>query len=50
MKEPKEAHKNVLKEEIVQVINENFIEMLIDMVNQNTGGTQEVPRQQKQRI
>jgi hypothetical protein len=24
--------------------------MLIDMVNQNTGGTQEVPRQQKQRI
>jgi hypothetical protein len=24
-----------LKEEIVQVINENFIEMLLDMVNQN---------------
>jgi hypothetical protein len=34
-KEPKEAHKNNLKEEILQVINEKFIEMLIDMVNQN---------------
>jgi hypothetical protein len=34
-KEPNEAHKNNLKEEILQVINENFIEMLLDMVNQN---------------
>jgi molecular chaperone DnaK (HSP70) len=34
-KEPNEAHKNMLKEEILQVINENFIEMLLDMVNQN---------------
>jgi predicted nucleic acid-binding Zn-ribbon protein len=34
-KEPNEAHKNILKEEILQVINENFIEMLLDMVNQN---------------
>jgi chromosome segregation ATPase len=34
-KEPNEAHKNTLKEEILQVINENFIEMLLDMVNQN---------------
>jgi hypothetical protein len=34
-KEPKEAHKNTLKEEILQVINENFIDMLLDMVNQN---------------
>jgi hypothetical protein len=34
-KEPKEAHKNTLKEEILQVINENFIEMFLDMVNQN---------------
>jgi hypothetical protein len=34
-KEPKKAHKNDLKEEILQVINENFIEMLLDMVNQN---------------
>jgi hypothetical protein len=35
-KEPKEAHKNTLKEEILQVITENFMEMLLDMVNQNT--------------
>jgi hypothetical protein len=34
-KETNEAHKNTLKEEILQVINENFIEMLLDMVNQN---------------
>jgi hypothetical protein len=34
-KEPNKAHKNSLKEEILQVINENFIEMLLDMVNQN---------------
>jgi hypothetical protein len=27
-KEPNEAHKNTLKEEIIQVINERFIEML----------------------
>jgi gas vesicle protein len=35
IKEPNEAHKNNMKEEILQVINENFIEMLLDMVNQN---------------
>jgi hypothetical protein len=29
-KEPNEAHKNTLKEEILQVINENFIEMILD--------------------
>jgi gas vesicle protein len=34
-KEPNKAHKNTLKEEILQVINENFIDMLLDMVNQN---------------
>jgi predicted house-cleaning noncanonical NTP pyrophosphatase (MazG superfamily) len=34
-KEITEAHKNGLKEEVLQVINENFIEMLLDMVNQN---------------
>jgi hypothetical protein len=34
-KEPNEAHKNQLKEEILQVINENFIEMLLDTINQN---------------
>jgi hypothetical protein len=32
-KVPKEAHKNNLKEEILQVIHENFIEMILDMVN-----------------
>jgi hypothetical protein len=44
-KEPNEAHKNNLKEEILQVINENFIEI----VNRHgqpkcTGGTQKIPR------
>jgi hypothetical protein len=34
-KEPNEAYKNALKEEILQVINENFIEMIWNMVNQN---------------
>jgi hypothetical protein len=34
-KEPNEAHKNILKEEILQVITENFMQMLLDMVNQN---------------
>jgi hypothetical protein len=34
-KEHNEAYKNTLKEEILQVINENFIEMLLDMVKQN---------------
>jgi hypothetical protein len=34
-KEPNKAHKNTLKENILQVINENFIEMLLDMFNQN---------------
>jgi hypothetical protein len=34
-KEPNEAHKNLLEEEILQVITDNFTEMLLDMVNQN---------------
>jgi hypothetical protein len=34
-KESNEAHENSLKEEILQVNNENFIGMLLDMVNQN---------------
>jgi hypothetical protein len=38
-KEPNEAHKNTLKEEIQQVINKNFIEMILDMVNQNVQET-----------
>jgi hypothetical protein len=32
-KEPNEAQKNTLIEEILQVINENFIEMLLDIIN-----------------
>jgi hypothetical protein len=40
-KEPNDAHKNTLKEQILQVITENFMEMLLDMVNQNV---QEAPR------
>jgi hypothetical protein len=34
-KEPSDAHKNNLKEEILQVITESFMELLLDMVNQN---------------
>jgi hypothetical protein len=34
-RELNKAHKKNLKEEILQVINENFIAMLLDMVNQN---------------
>jgi hypothetical protein len=32
-KESNEAHRNNLKEEILQVITENFMEILLDMVN-----------------
>jgi hypothetical protein len=38
-KEPNEAHKNNLKDEILQVLNEDFIEMILDMVNQNVQET-----------
>jgi Zn-finger protein len=34
-KEPHYAHKNTVKKEILQVITENFMEVLLDMVNQN---------------
>jgi hypothetical protein len=34
-KEPNKVHKNTLKEEILQEITENFMEMLLDKVNQN---------------
>jgi hypothetical protein len=56
-KEPNKHHKNTLKEEILQVINENFIEMLLDMVNKNVqealkkfqdNKTQEYEKTQKQ--
>jgi hypothetical protein len=33
-KEPNDVHKNRLKEDILQVITENIMEMLLDMVNQ----------------
>jgi hypothetical protein len=32
-KEPSNAYMNILKKEILQVISENFMEMLLDMVN-----------------
>jgi ketol-acid reductoisomerase len=38
-KEPNEARKNTLKEEILQVINENFTEMVLYMVNENVQET-----------
>jgi hypothetical protein len=34
-KEPNNVHKNLIKEEVLQVITENFMEMLLDMVNQD---------------
>jgi chromosome segregation ATPase len=34
-KEPSNAQKNTLKEEIMKAITENFMEMILDMVNQN---------------
>jgi hypothetical protein len=35
IKEHNNAHKNTFKEEILQVITENFMEMLLNMVNKN---------------
>jgi TPP-dependent pyruvate/acetoin dehydrogenase alpha subunit len=32
---PTKSIKNTLKEEILQIITENFMEMLLDLVNQN---------------
>jgi hypothetical protein len=34
-KEPNKAHKNILNDEILQVITEKFMEMLLDKVNRN---------------
>jgi chromosome segregation ATPase len=34
-KEPNDVHKNTLKEEILQVTTENFMDMILDMVKQN---------------
>jgi hypothetical protein len=38
-KEHNEAHKNTLKEEILQIINDSFIEMILHIVNQNVEET-----------
>jgi hypothetical protein len=35
----KKAHKNNLKEDILQLLNENFIEMIQDRVNENVQET-----------
>jgi hypothetical protein len=43
-KEPSNDHKNKLKEEILQVITENFMEILLDMVNQNIQETLKTPK------
>jgi hypothetical protein len=34
-KEHNEAHKNTKKEELLQVTSKNFMEMLLDMANEN---------------
>jgi hypothetical protein len=34
-KEPRDAHKNTLKEEFLQGITKNFMEKIPDMVNKN---------------
>jgi hypothetical protein len=38
-KEPNNVHKKMLKEDILQVLTENFMEMILDMVNQNVQET-----------
>jgi hypothetical protein len=35
IKEPNDVHKNILKEEIQQMIPKNFMEMILDMIYQN---------------
>jgi hypothetical protein len=55
-KKPNGAHKNILKEKILQVINENFIEMLLDTVNHNiqeasrSSNTAKIKNMRKQKI
>jgi hypothetical protein len=34
-KEPSNVHKNILKEEILKKITQNFMKKILDMVNQN---------------
>jgi hypothetical protein len=45
-KGPKEAHKNILKEEILQVIREFHGDVTRHVQPKCTGGTQEIPRGQ----
>jgi gas vesicle protein len=47
-KGPNEAHKNNLKEDVLQVLNENFIEIL-DRVNQNVQETLKKSQDNKNR-
>jgi hypothetical protein len=44
-KELNEAHKNTLKEEILQEITKNFMEILLDKVNQNVQEALKIPTQ-----
>jgi hypothetical protein len=47
-KEPNEAYKNTMKQEILRVITENFMEMILDMVKQNVQeAVKKIPRHQK---
>jgi hypothetical protein len=48
-KEPKEAHKNNLKEDILQVLNDNCIEMILDRINQNVQETLKNLKKQKKK-
>jgi uncharacterized protein YdeI (BOF family) len=34
-KEPKDGHRNILKEEILQEITKNFVEKVLEVINQN---------------
>jgi hypothetical protein len=34
-KEPKDAHRNILKEEFLQEITKNFVEKVLEVINQN---------------
>jgi hypothetical protein len=49
-KEPNVAHKNNLKEAILQVLSENLIEMTLDMLNQNVQETLKKFQDNKKRI
>jgi hypothetical protein len=52
-KESNEANKNTLKEEILQIINDDFIEIRDDIRHGQpkcTGNTQEILRQQKKNM